>query len=88
MSSAVARYFRMHGEKRTKVKLIVRLRLDHDGGNVWLFCQVLSNSGFPHIQEKWEKTRNFISCAPGREMPLKIEKTAKTLEICLSEVIR
>ena len=40
MSSAVARYFRMHGEKMTKVKLIVRLRLDHDSGNVWLFCLI------------------------------------------------
>lgn len=70
MSSAVARYFRMHGEKDDQVKLIVRLRLDHDNGNVWLSCQVLSTSGFPHIQECY-----FIH--NDREMPLKIKKMAK-----------
>jgi hypothetical protein len=43
---------------------------------------------FPHIRENGEKPGNFIPLAPGGVMPLKIEKTAKTLEICLPEAIR
>jgi hypothetical protein len=55
-------------------------------------CYFLSicgpNSKFrvPTHPGKWGKSWNFIPLAPGRVMASKIEKTVKTLEICLPEV--
>jgi hypothetical protein len=55
---------------------------------MFLVIVVIQNTLEKLFRENGEKPGNFIPLAPGGEMPLKIEKTAKTLEICLPEAIR
>jgi hypothetical protein len=57
----------------------------------FVFVQLTHITGFPHTRENRKKPGNFMSYTPGREMPLKIKKMAKTgrlLKFVLSFLIK